>query len=128
MANIFIEKVAREHVVLVNGTGAALALFDFTVIAPYCAVADEVIASTASGSFFVEGGLEVQATELVTGELTFETLGAAVYFDTTTKKFSDTSTAGYYLVGYVTSVKDSAGVIKFEKLRFATVVPAAEGE
>ena len=43
MANIFINKEERNHVVLTNGTGADLALFDFTVIAPYCAVADEVV-------------------------------------------------------------------------------------
>lgn len=124
MANIFIEKVEREHVVLVNGTGAELKLFDFTVIAPYAAVADQVIANGSAGSFFVEGGLELQANELVSGEDTFATLLAPVYFDPTTKKFSDTSTAGYYMVGYLTSVKSSDGDIKFEKLRIATLVAA----
>jgi len=125
MANVHVEKTSRNDVPLVNGTGADLAQFDLTVIAPYVAVADEAVADGETGDFTVKDGLVLQATEFVTSEDTFATLYAPVYFDPTTKKLSDTSTAGYYLVGYLTSVKDSGGVIKFEKLRFATVVPAA---
>lgn len=125
MADVFIKKIDVNHLALKNTTGAAVETYDFAVIGPFACVADENIAINAIGGFNVEEGIRLQANELVTGENTFATLGQVVYFDTTTKKFSDTSTAGYYAVGYLTQVKDSAGMIEFEKTRYATVVPEA---
>ena len=42
-----------------------------------------------------------------------------------TETFSDTLTATYYLVGYLLQVKNSEGMIVFEKERYAKVVPAS---
>lgn len=125
MANIFNSKPINDVMFLVNGTGADLALDDFTVIAPYVCVANEVIANGASGTFTVKDGFIVESADLHATENTFGTLQAIVYFDPTSKKFSDTETAGYYPVGYLTKVKDSNGVIEFEKVKYTTVVPEA---
>lgn len=118
----YVIKEVVDHIMFTNDTGAALKQGDFAVVGPYAAIADEDIASLASGSLFVQEGIQVQVDDLVTGENTFATLGQEVYFNTTTSEFSDTETAGYYLVGYLTMVKDANGKIEFEKLRYAELV------
>ena len=124
MANVYTNKKHIDHVVIENTTGADLETNDFTVIAPYVGVVDADALSTADVSLFVADGLEIEANELVTGEDTFATLFQTVYFDPSTLAFSDTSAATYYPVGYLTQVKDSNGMIKFEKFRFTEIVGA----
>jgi len=114
------EKV--DHLIVPNASGADYAQYDFVVASKFCGIADEAIANGASGSIHIEEGIQVQTSDLKTGELTFGTWGQNVYFDATNKKFSDTSTSGYYLVGYLTAVKDTNGMIVFEKTRYAAVV------
>lgn len=121
-ANVYIERERNDHVRYVNDSGAAVAKYDFAIVGPYAAVADEIIASAAVGSWHVEEGIIIQTDTLKTGELTFGTAGDPVYFDATLLQFSDTSTAGYYLVGYLNTAKDANGVIRFEKLRYAELV------
>jgi len=123
MATVYIEKEKCDHVRIANDTGAELAQYEFAVVGPFAAVADEVIANAAVGSFHVEEGIQVQASNLTDTELTFDTSGQAVYLDGD-GNFSDTETEGHYLVGYLLQVKNSNGVIVFEKTRYATVVPA----
>ena len=125
MATVYIEKEKCDHVRIANDTGAELAQYEFAVVGPFAAVADDVIANAAVGSFHVEEGIQVQASNLTDTEDTFATIGQKVYFDTATGKFSDTLTDGYYLVGHLLTVKDSDGVILFEKERYAVVVPAS---
>jgi hypothetical protein len=119
---VYIEKENRDHVRYTNGTGADLDQYEFCVVGPYAAVADEDIANDAEGSFHVEEGIEIQTDDLVTSEDTFATLGQEVFWSSVDQEFSDTETAGYYHVGYLSVVKDANDVIKFEKLRYAVIV------
>ena len=128
MATVYIEKEQCDHVMIKNQTGAIVAQYEFAVILPFAAIADEAVAIAAVGSFHVEQGILVQASNLQTSEDTFATVGQSVYFDTSTKKFSDTLTVGYYRVGYLVTAKNSAGVIVFEKARYASVVPASTSD
>jgi hypothetical protein len=122
---VFIEKEKCDHVRIKNGTGADLAQYEFAIVGPYAAVADEAIASNAVGSLHVEEGIQIQTTDLHATQNTFATVGAPVYWDNATKKFSDTLTEDYYLVGYLLVAKNSDGVIVFEKERYAKLVPAS---
>ena len=123
MATVYIEKESCDHVRIANDTGAELAQYEFAVVGPFAAVADEVIAIGAVGSLHVEEGIQIQASNLTAAEDTFATSGQAVYLDLA-GNFSDTSTVGYYLVGYLLAAKNSDGVIVFEKTRYATEVVA----
>ena len=122
---VFIEKERCDHVRIANDTGADLEQYEFGVVGPFAAVADEIILDGAVGSFHVEQGIQIQTTDLKVGELTFGTVGAPVFWDSATSTFSDTSTAGYYRVGFVILAKDANGVVVFEKTRYAVVVPSA---
>lgn len=121
---VFIEKEKCDHVRIANDTGAALAQYEFAVVGPFAAVADEDIASAAVGAFHVEEGIQIQASDLAAGENTFATSGQPVFWDSATSTFSDTSTAGYFAVGFLLKIKDANGVIVFEKTRYATEVPS----
>lgn len=124
-AIVYIEQEVVEHVRIKNGSGANMAQYEFGVVGPYAAVADEAVASNAVGPYHVEQGLVIQTDELTEAEDTFATIGQNVYWNATTRKFSDTLTVGYYHVGNLLTVKDSGGVIRFEKRRYASVVPAS---
>lgn len=119
---VFVKKENVDVINLTNDLGAAINQGDFVVIGPWCGVAMQDIAIGGNGPIHVEGGIQVQADDLVTGEDTFGTEGQEVYFDTAEKEFSDTETGGYYLVGYLIGSKDSNGMIEFEKLRLAELV------
>lgn len=124
-ANVYLKDTGIErHRNLYNDTGADVSQYDFEVVGPYAAVADEDVASTATGGFDISEDVTVRTDELKAAENTFGTRYAAVYWDAATLKFSDTSTVGYYLVGYVTAdgTKDSAGYIEFAKLMYAELV------
>ena len=124
-ATVYIEMEEKnDHIRFVNDTGAGVVQYELSIVGPYVGVADAIIASAAVGSWHVEEGiiLQVAETEMKTGELTFATPGQEVYFDATTLEFSDTETAGYYLVGYLNTAKDSNGTIRFEKLRYWTLI------
>lgn len=119
MANVYIYKEKNKSLALTSPV--ALEAFDFTVIAPYCGIADEACGAGEEVSIDVREGLIIE-TDAVADASTFATKQAPVYFNTTTKEFTDVSAAGLYMVGYLTDVKTSAGVIRFEKLKYVTVV------
>ena len=121
---VYIEKEKCDHVRIKNGSGADLVQFQFAVIGPYAGVADEAIKDGAVGSFHVEEGIQLQSNTLHAAQNTFATIGNPVYWDAATETFSDTLTAGYYIVGHLLRAKDSNGVIVFEKVRYAKLVPA----
>jgi hypothetical protein len=122
---VYIEKEMCDHVRIKNETGADIDQYQFAIVGPYAAVADEDIADDAVGSFHVEEGIQIQTDELHAAQNTFATIGNPVYWDPATETFSDTLTATYYLVGYLLQVKNSDGMIVFEKERYAKVVPAS---
>jgi hypothetical protein len=123
MANtVYIQKENVDHIVITNDTGADMNQYDFDIVGGWCAVADAAIASTAAGSYHVEEGIQLQTTDLETGADTFGTDNQAVYFNATTKEFSDTLTDNYYHVGYLIKTKDSGGMIVFEKFRYPELI------
>lgn len=120
-ATVFVEKEKCDHIRLNNSSGAALVQGEFAVIGGFAGVADEDIASGEVGSFHIEEGIILQASTFQTSEGTFGTVNAPVYWNNSTKKFSDTSTTGYYKVGYVTEIL-SGGVIRFSKRYHAELI------
>lgn len=119
---VYVQKEMVTHVRVTNDTGADMSQYDFDIVGPWAAVADEDVSSAAVGSFHVEEGIQLQTDNLKSTANTFATPNQAVYFNITTKEFGDTLTDNDYLVGYLTKVKDSNGVIVFEKLRYAELI------
>ncbi len=118
-------KEAVDHIRLYNDTGAALVQYEATVIGRLPVICDEAegIASTAVGSCHLGGMHTVWRTDsFVTAEDTFNTPNQDVFFDPVTKKFSDTSTDGYYLVGQLIAAKASTGFIEFIKFDIAVEI------
>lgn len=122
MTTVYVEKEKCDHVRVVNDTGDDLARGEFAIVGPYAAVADEAIAAGAIGSFHVEEGIQVQTDALESGYDTFATPGQPVYWNGI--NFQDVAVAEDYFVGYLVEVKDSAGKILFEKVRYAEEVPS----
>jgi len=126
MSTVYIQNPDPNHLRLTNDTGVALVQYEFLVIAGLAAVADEAIAIAGVGGFHVEEGLILQVSDLQTGEDTFATVDAPVYWDPATGKFSDTFGTTYYLVGAVSTIKDSNGVVLFTKYRSALLMSTTE--
>lgn len=121
---VYVEKQAADHLRLVNDSGADVVQGEFAVISGLAAVADEAVVSGAIGSFHTEDGIVIQASDLKSGEKTFATGGQTVYWNASTKEFSDTRTVGYYEVGTLSEVL-SGGVIRFVKFFRAVLVPSS---
>jgi hypothetical protein len=121
---VFIQKEKCDHVRIANNTGANLEQHEFTVVGPFAAVADNDILDGAVGSFHIEEGIQLHASDLLTGSDTFATVGQPVYWSPLDLKFSDVWADGYYLVGFLLAAKDSDGVIVFEKQRYAETEPS----
>jgi hypothetical protein len=128
---VYIEKEQGDalHERLTNDTGAALVQYEFTVLGQtpggnIIGICDEGngIDSGYRGSFATQEGVHVQAADFETGEGTFATPNAPVYWNPATGLFSDTETDGYYYVGDVVRVLDSNGVIVFSVLRKAQLI------
>lgn len=105
MAKIFVKKESAEGIRLTNTSGADLIQYQFTVLAGMCLAAAEAIASAAIGGFDKLKGAVIEISDYVTGETTFPTANAAVYWKPSTGQFSNTSTSGYYRIGYVAEIK-----------------------
>lgn len=111
-----------------NGSGAVINDRTFVVDSSgkwSGVVAGGPIANGAVGDLLVKEGIHCQVDDLVSGEATFATLGQNVYFKASSGEWSDTWTVGYYLIGILYTVKDAAGVIVFEKTRYAQIQVAA---
>ena len=111
MATVYIQKEEVDHINLINNTGADLAQYELTVIGGLVVIADEAITDGSRGSFHCEENLLIQIEDFVAGENTFGTADADVFWDPSSGDFSDTSTATYYKVGIVHTVKNSNGVV-----------------
>jgi hypothetical protein len=99
-STVHITREASDSLRLVNTTGVALVRKEFTVMRGKGLVALEAIASLASGALQNVYACEFQAADFDTGEATFAAADLAVYWDPTTKKFSNVATVGHYLVGH----------------------------
>lgn len=122
MATIYVEKEPCARVRLVNTSGADLAANEFALLGAIPVIAEMAVTADSEGGFLLGGnGAVFQASTFVTDEGTFGTANASVYWDDTNKKFSDTSTAGYYLVGQVVEVL-ADDVVRFIAYPTATVV------
>ncbi len=120
MAKGYIRKETPvDHLALVNTTGAALEAGELAVIEGFVGIADQGIEADATGTFAVAEGLQFESKDLKGGEDTFDTLGQDVFWDKTSKQFSNTTAATKFRVGYITQVKDAQGVIVIDKLRHA---------
>jgi len=124
MSTCYIEKEQVDHIRLTNDTGAALVQYELTVIGGLVVVADEAIAAAAVGSFHVEENinLQIDAADGVSGEVTFGTANANVYWKPSTGEWSDTATESYYKIGTVVTVKDSNGIVLIMKNRDAVLL------
>lgn len=125
MATVYIQKEIVDHINLTNDTGAALAQYELTIIGGMVCIADEAIASGAIGSFHIEDKLLIQidaTNDGVAGELTFGTANADVFWDSSSGDFSDTSTAGYYKIGTVNTVKNSNGIVLVNVNKYAELI------
>lgn len=111
MATVYIQKEDVDNIVLKNDTGATLAQYELTVIGDLVLIADESIAIGSTGSFHCEENLVIQIEDFVAGEDTFGTENAPVYWDSSSRDFSDTATDGYYKIGIVKTVKNGNGIV-----------------
>ena len=125
--NVGIEFEPSDYLRLNNTTGADLESEEFCLIGAKPAVAQEVIASGEDGGFVSGGnvGVHVNTDQMASGEATFGTPNADVFWDNVAKKFSDTSTPGYYKVGQLKEALGN-GAIVFNMYDIATVVAPAE--
>jgi hypothetical protein len=125
--NTFVEKEPADYVYMKNTSGAEVVAGEFCIIGAYGAIAQETIAANAYGNFLIGDGSVVQTDTLTTAEDTFGTANAYVYFNNTSKDFSDQATTGYYKVGQVNEIK-TGGVIRFTKFEKAEVVSSSIGD
>ena len=119
--NCFVEKEPAGYQFLRNTSGADVVAGEFCIIGGFAAIAQETIAVNACGNFLTGSGALVQSAKLTTSEDTFGTPGAYVYWNNTTKSFSDTAQTNYYKVGQLNTAK-AAGVIAFNKFERAEIV------
>ncbi|MDD5303043.1 MAG: hypothetical protein PHS14_08020 [Elusimicrobia bacterium] len=99
-STVHITREASDSLRLVNTTGVALVRKEFTIMRGKGLVALEAIASLASGALQNVYACEFQAADFDTGEATFAAADLAVYWDPSSKKFSNVATVGHYLVGH----------------------------
>ncbi len=99
-STVYINREAEDALRLINTTGVALVVGEFTVMRGKGLVALEAIASLAEGALENVYDCEFQAADFDTGEATFAAADLAVYWDPSSKKFSNAATVGHYLVGH----------------------------
>lgn len=110
MATIYTEYESEVGSRLQNMTGGDLIENQFVVMGGKCLKATEAIASLAVGGFEKLYGKKAQADTFVAGEATWATGELPVYWKPATGEFSNTSTIGYYLVGYTKEAKTGSSV------------------
>lgn len=113
--NVYIEKIENQIYRVLNNTGATINQGDYVLLHGFFGVALQEAANNIYFDLRVDDEMEVQANDLVTGKDTFGTIYQTVYFNNTSKEFSDTSGFGYP-VGKLSRVKDSDGSIRFFNL------------
>lgn len=102
---------------IINDTGAKINQFDFAVIGGvFCGVANLDSEDGEALELTVEDGLQV-LTDNIGAALFAGAQAEEVFWNDTTKEFTDTSAVGLFLVGHTITGKDSNGNILFDKLR-----------
>lgn len=122
LIQVFPETEQNGTIRFLNGSGAVINDRTFIIDSSgkwSGVVTGGPIANGAYGDIQVYEGIHCQVDDLVSGENTFATVGQPVYYKNSTGEWSDTWTVGYYLVGLLYTAKDAAGVIVFEKYRYA---------
>jgi hypothetical protein len=91
--------------------------YDMVVQLPWCGIADHEADQGDEISMHVTEGIQIDTKEIAAGAL-FATFGTEVWYDPTTKTYTDTEDAGLYLVGYVILPLNANGEMRFEKRRY----------
>jgi hypothetical protein len=110
-STVHINREAADSLRLVNTTGVALVAGEFTIMRGKGLVALEAIASLAEDALENVYDCRFQVADFAVGEAAFAAADLPVYWDPTTKVFSNVATVGHYLVGHSLAAKDSAGVL-----------------
>lgn len=124
LIQVFPETEKNGTIRFLNGTGSVINDRTFIVDSSgkwSGVVMGGPVADGAYGDLQVYEGMHCQVDDLVTSEDTFATVGQNVYYKASTGEWSDTWTVGYYLIGKLYTAKDAAGVIVFEKHRYAEI-------
>jgi hypothetical protein len=104
-STVYVTKPKAESLRLYNTTGVALVLDEFVAMGGKSLKAKEAIADAVLGGFENLLGQVVQAADYTGGAATFATGNLPVYWNPTTKVFSNTATVGNYRVGYTVGPK-----------------------
>jgi hypothetical protein len=114
--NTFVEKIKENAYRILNNTGATITQGDYVLIHGLLGIANQTALNGAYFDLLVDGEIEVQADDLVTGALTFGTIYQTVYFNQALGQFSDLP--GYGIpIGILSKIKDAQGIIKFFNLK-----------
>lgn len=103
--------------ILVPAADQAYDQYDMCVSEPWCGIVDNGVAITEEFTMHVTEGIQIDTDEIETGA-TFTTFGQQVWYNPTTKLYTDTEDADVYLVGYVIIPTNADGVMRFEKRRY----------
>lgn len=113
---VFVEKINQNVYRMYNGSGAAVNQGDYMYINGLFGVVLQDAANTEYFDFKVDDEIEIHADDLTTGANTFGTLYQNVYFNAADASFADDPAYGL-LVGLLSQVKDSDGMIKFFNMK-----------
>lgn len=113
MATIYVSKPKGDSTRRYNTTGTAFVVNEFVVLAGMCLRALEAVANAALGAFEKLKGEIIQISSFNTSEDAFASANLAVYWDSSSGKFSNTKKVGFYLIGY-TMAAAASGVIDVE--------------
>ncbi|GAG85560.1 unnamed protein product, partial [marine sediment metagenome] len=91
--------------------------YDMCVALPWCGIVDNGVAIGLEFTMHVTEGIQVDTDELETGAA-FTVFGQDVWYNPTTKEYTDTESGDVYLVGYVIIPTNADGVMRFEKRRY----------
>ena len=123
---VYVQSIKNDVLRMLNDTGSDIDQGEFVVLHGFNCVAENDVLNGEYGAFEVEEGIQVQAADLKAGEDTFGSLGDVVCFDPITSKLSDQRKIGYTMAGLLTEVKNTDGVIVFDKFRYAQPVEPDE--
>jgi len=103
--------------ILVPSADQAYDQYDMCISVPWCGIRDNAVAITEEGTIHVTEGIQIDTNELEAGAA-FTVFGQDVWYNPTTKEYTDTESGDVYLVGYVIIPTNAAGVMRFEKRRY----------
>ena len=95
----------------------AYAQYDMCVSFPWCGIVDNGVALAGEFTMHVTEGIQIDTDE-IEAESLFTAFGQDVWYNPTTKVYSDTESGDVYLVGYIIIPTNADGVMRFEKRRY----------